>query len=119
MLAIYEYWLVEYIEYRIPMKDETVHCVLPIILKQLFVPYEYHIQGSELLLTWESNYLVFCCWNFLRWLDIPIYYLIQSGIGVIHVVRSAQRNTQTVKKSEAYIGAAEVGAREKKKDKSF
>lgn len=45
--------------------------------------------------------------------------MIQSGIGVIHVVRSAQRNTQTVKKSEAYIGAAEVGAREKKKDKSF
>lgn len=41
--------------------------------------------------------------------------MIQSGIGVIHVVRSAQRNTQTVRKSEAYIGAAEVGAREKKR----
>lgn len=51
--------------------------------------------------------------------------MIQSGIGVIHVVRSAQRNTQTVKKSVyktirgLFIGAAEVGAREKKKDKSF
>lgn len=55
-------------------------------------------KGLNLLLTWESNLLVFYCWNFLRWLDTPRYYLIQSGMGVI--VRSAQRNTQTVKKSD-------------------